>query len=120
MKICSWNVNGLGRKEKRRVVHRLVTKNKLDFVFIQESKVSSVDRKLIHCLWSCGNLNFVSSYSIGSTGGLISVWSNDFFESKTIFQRYLVVIGRIVSLNLRCAFVNLYAPNDDEERLASW
>ncbi|XVF23444.1 hypothetical protein REPUB_Repub13aG0039200 [Reevesia pubescens] len=48
-KIVTWNVRGLGMREKRRAVHRFVTKNDLDFLFLQESKLSEVNHRLEFC-----------------------------------------------------------------------
>ncbi|KAK3218959.1 hypothetical protein Dsin_012929 [Dipteronia sinensis] len=50
MECISWNVRGLGRPEKRRAVSIMVKKYKPSFLFIQETKVSSVDYRIVNCL----------------------------------------------------------------------
>ncbi|KAK3224934.1 hypothetical protein Dsin_004796 [Dipteronia sinensis] len=50
MKCISWNVRGLGRPEKRRAVSIMVKKCKPSFLFIQETKVISVDYRIVNCL----------------------------------------------------------------------
>ena len=39
MKILFWNVRGLGKAEKRRMVRRLVKAKNVDMLLIQESKM---------------------------------------------------------------------------------
>ncbi|XVF82173.1 hypothetical protein PTKIN_Ptkin16aG0023900 [Pterospermum kingtungense] len=58
----------------------------------------------------------------GNSGGLISCWKEEFFslESKICSQRFIVLIGTIKELNLRCAICNVYALNDDADRLSLW
>ncbi|XVE95789.1 hypothetical protein REPUB_Repub02eG0163900 [Reevesia pubescens] len=62
------------------------------------------------------------SGSTGSAGGLITIWSGDFFElhSKVISSRYILLIGLIKPLQLLCGIGNIYAPNDDGERSQLW
>jgi exonuclease III len=43
MKILSWNVRGLGDKEKRDLVQSTLFEHKPDIVCIQESKLSNID-----------------------------------------------------------------------------
>ncbi|OMO55387.1 hypothetical protein COLO4_36010 [Corchorus olitorius] len=45
---------GAGRREKRRAVRRLVFKEKLDMVFIQETKMQNSDEKCLKKLWGKG------------------------------------------------------------------
>lgn len=42
MKICSWNVRGLGDRDKRAAVKDVIRSSKADIVLIQESKLSSM------------------------------------------------------------------------------
>ncbi|KAK3188486.1 hypothetical protein Dsin_028047 [Dipteronia sinensis] len=50
MECISWNVRGLGRPEKKRVVSIMVKKYKPSFLFKQETKVSSVDYRIVNFL----------------------------------------------------------------------
>ncbi|XVF06563.1 hypothetical protein REPUB_Repub06bG0060100 [Reevesia pubescens] len=122
MGLISWNVRGLGKREKRRFVRRVSLNWKLDLLFIQESKVKEVDQRFARSLWRDSLVSFEFSSSIGSTGGLISLWNNDFFEveSKFISHRFILLIGIIKQWKFRYGFVNLYSPNDDGERAIFW
>lgn len=57
MIIVSWNVRGLGRPEKRLAVKKLVRRHKVEFLMLQETKVSTNVVRIIHDVWgsqSCG------------------------------------------------------------------
>ena len=60
--------------------------------------------------------------SDGASGGLISLWDDNFFmlEDKIMAQRYVLLVGVIKTLNFKCGFENVYAPNDDRERQIFW
>lgn len=51
MKILSYNIRGLGDTAKRRVIREVLCRNQVDMVCIQETKSSSVDRRLCAQLW---------------------------------------------------------------------
>ncbi|KAK2648320.1 hypothetical protein Ddye_015809 [Dipteronia dyeriana] len=50
MLIISWNVRGLGKAKKRRMVRGLVSSQNPDFVFLQESKLKVFDQRVIRSL----------------------------------------------------------------------
>ncbi|OMO58103.1 hypothetical protein CCACVL1_25585 [Corchorus capsularis] len=49
--IATWNIRGIGRKEKRNAVRKLVFKEKLDMIHLQETKSSSADTRQSEDLW---------------------------------------------------------------------
>ncbi|KAL4379088.1 hypothetical protein GQ457_02G028950 [Hibiscus cannabinus] len=112
---------GLGRREKKAAVRNLFLAYKPRVPFLQESKLQSVEGKLVRYL--CGgasDFSFVHSPSEGSSGGIISLWDQNYFglESSTIHKSYIVLLGSIIPLQFKCALVNIYAPNDNAERLS--
>ncbi|OMO91306.1 reverse transcriptase [Corchorus capsularis] len=84
----------------------------------QESKCEGFDPKQFRLIWGEGNIHGVFADAVGKAGGLISIWRDDFFQmdSSIISQRILIILGSIRALDMKCAFVNVYAPNNDEER----
>ena len=91
-------------------------------LFIQESKLEVVNPRLWRSLAGHGPFSgdFVSS--VGTVGGLITLWNEKFFtiEEKVSANRFMLLVGSIKSKNFRCGFGNIYAPNDDRERQAFW
>ncbi|XVE88638.1 hypothetical protein DITRI_Ditri19aG0085600 [Diplodiscus trichospermus] len=88
----------------------------------EETKLNIVNPRLPRWLW--GKDNFVGEFveTVDNSGGLISCWKESFFSEKlkTVSQRYILVIGTIKSVQFKYDFGNIYAPNDDGERLRFW
>ncbi|KAE8721931.1 pentatricopeptide repeat-containing protein [Hibiscus syriacus] len=63
---------------------------------------------------------FVESPAIGSSGGMLSCWDDNFFEidDQFIHRRFIAVFGKIKSNHLRCGFINVYGPSVEEEKAA--
>ena len=122
MKIFSWNIRGLGRCEKKRVVRRVCSKEKLNLVFIQESKLQEVNSRTLRLLSGKGSFQGEWVGSIGAAGGLISLWDEIFFnvEGKIVNQRFILLEGVVLQRNFKCGFGNIYAPNDEREKQTFW
>ncbi|KAL4353131.1 hypothetical protein GQ457_06G018130 [Hibiscus cannabinus] len=115
----SWNTRGLGRPEKLRSVVSTMKECKVRVVFLQETKISVLKPGFKSRL--CGQTfrGFEFSPSNGASGGLITLWDTDFFsiECQVIKDRFIVLVGTIVRLKLKCGLVNIYAPNDQVARV---
>ncbi|XVE81889.1 hypothetical protein DITRI_Ditri15bG0102300 [Diplodiscus trichospermus] len=122
MKIGTWNIRGLGRGEKKRAVKKLVSKGKLNMLFLQETKLKNTSVRLSRWLRGSSFFRGVFVDAEGTAGGLVTCWDENFFEeeSRITSNRFILLIGFIKSINLRCGFMNLYAPNDDAERMNFW
>ena len=116
MKLISFNVRGLGSKEKIRMLRRLTTKNKPWFLLIQETKLEKVEINITRRLWYDGSgvMEYVASE--GNSGGLITVWDDRIFVAQEIVKRFrfMVLIGELSQMKIQVAIVNVYAPNDDK------
>ncbi|KAK9941489.1 hypothetical protein M0R45_018083 [Rubus argutus] len=105
MKIISWNIRGLGSKNKRRVIKEILVNKGADIVILQETKKVEVDRKLVSSIWGARYKNWTSIPSTGRTaraGGILIMWNTKFvfvIESVvgdfTISIKIRAVMGRI-------------------------
>lgn len=77
--ICSWNIRGIGRGEKRWGVRDFLKRGKGDIITLQETKLQSIDRKISADLWGRGDFDFVHKPAVGRAGGLLVAWN----KSKT-------------------------------------
>ncbi|OMO71257.1 reverse transcriptase [Corchorus capsularis] len=114
-------------KDKQEVVRALIEQEKgskivgkevLEMVFIQESKLSRDSKTLIKLVWGKGGCSGDMN-SEGASSGLVTVWKDDFFEKEFAIMRsrFIVVVGVLKSNGVRVGFGNFYAPNDDAERV---
>lgn len=76
MNIISWNVRGIGSKEKRALVESFIQQHHPSVVILQETKISKVDRFIVKSLWSSRNIAWAFKGSIGASGGIIILWNN--------------------------------------------
>ncbi|XP_022741900.1 uncharacterized protein LOC111293429 [Durio zibethinus] len=122
IKVISWNVRGLGSRTKKKALKKLISKQILSMIFLQETKNSPPDSRFLKYLWSRDAFKGEWVGSNGRSGGLISLWSEQFFtlESSFINHRFTLLQDTINALNIPCIFVNIYAHNDPAERNNLW
>ncbi|XVF65903.1 hypothetical protein PTKIN_Ptkin09bG0288100 [Pterospermum kingtungense] len=89
MKLVTWNIRGLGRREKQRAVKRLLAKGRFDLVFLQETKLNKHNARLGRWLWGRDPFKIEFVNAIGSAGGLLFCWNVHFFqlERKVLAHR---------------------------------
>lgn len=118
MLAISWKVRGLGCLEKICAMRSLSQKYKPQFLFLEEIKLQDSGNRVIERLWGRGDCSWVVANLLGASKGLISIWSNIFFEvdCRMTNRRYVLIIGKLKLYNVECGLVNLYAPNDEGER----
>lgn len=120
MQILSWNIRGLGSFSKKRFLSKLIKKKRPDMVFIQETKLESVDRLAIQRIWGVSNVDYACSNSEGASGGLLTIWNSSFFKpvNVTVNRSFILLQGTID--NFPCIIVNIYAPNVALARHVLW
>jgi mannosylglycoprotein endo-beta-mannosidase len=116
MRICTWNVRGLGSKRKRSVIRRLLANCGADIIILQETKKVEVDRRLVSSIWGSRFKDWVSIPAFGTAGGLVLIWNT----------RYVSVLESVVgafSVSIKIQGVNrsdwwltgVYGPNGYRE-----
>lgn len=73
MNIIYLNIQGLGHKAKQRWVKELCSKNKVNFIALQETKMECIDLFTLKALWGNFAFDYAVSPSVGSSGGIICV-----------------------------------------------
>jgi exonuclease III len=121
MKIISWNVRGVGRRSKRRLIKEKLVNSKADVVILQETKKAEFQRKLIGSIWGVRYTDWVSIPSNGSSGGILVMWKT---KSVSVME---AVIGNF-SVSIKIQAINgrgwwlsgVYGPNKTREREEFW
>ncbi|KAK2656833.1 hypothetical protein Ddye_009885 [Dipteronia dyeriana] len=100
MLTLSWNIRGLGRVEKRRVVRNLVITHRPTFLFIQESKLDSINNKVFSSIEGMWLSRGMGVDEVGTAGGLIYIWNDDLAIAKSCISNNncLIIAGKLVSL----------------------
>ncbi|XVF31078.1 hypothetical protein REPUB_Repub16aG0114500 [Reevesia pubescens] len=101
----------LGGSLKRKYVLTLVRKEKADVLFLQETKLVSVDAKLCSKLWDSKSFDWVAKNSDGRSGGLLCIWNSLVFEKLDFFEveHFIGVDGFWRKERKRSLLVNVYA-----------
>ncbi|KAK8533942.1 hypothetical protein V6N13_028381 [Hibiscus sabdariffa] len=118
LNLLSWNIRGIGKVEKHRAIKKLVVSNDVEILFVQESKLETVDVKLVKAIWNKAVDNILFSPARGLSGGILCCWDDNFLmvDFSLIRPNFILFSGMVTRWKKKCNFVNLYAPNDASDR----
>lgn len=124
MKIISWNIRGLGSKNKRRVIKEMLVSKSADIVILQETKKVEVDRKLVGSIWGAKFKNWVSIPSTGRSGragGILIMWNTKIVSVLESVVGDFTVSIKIEGCNDQHWWLSgVYGPNNVRERINFW
>ncbi|CAL5385523.1 uncharacterized protein LOC114290665 [Camellia sinensis] len=80
MKILSWNIRGLGRQEKRRMIKKIIRERKIDIALFQETKKAIESNDMVRSLWTRDKMEYMVVNSDGLAGGLLCIWDPGVFQ----------------------------------------
>lgn len=121
MKILSWNIRGLGQKEKRSKIKKMVKDRRVDILFLQETKLKSVNNVFINSIWGHSDFDFMEVDSIDSAGGLLCIWNSNVFKMLDVCSnRNFLLLSGILDSDFVCNLVNVYSPCAASERRKLW
>ncbi|KAK2643607.1 hypothetical protein Ddye_025370 [Dipteronia dyeriana] len=120
MIILSWNVRD--RLEKRKAVYNPVKRHRPFLLFIQETKLCCFDLRTFKSLGGSILTRGLGVEAVGSAGGLITLWKEDFFEVKAVISndRCISVSGFLTESGCEANFCNVYAANEESSRIEVW
>lgn len=109
MRIIAWNIRGLGSTLKIEAINRVVRMNRVDVLFIQETKLELVSVELIKKIWGNGGFDFKYVAAVERLGGLLTIWDKGSFvaEVELCERRFIVVVGKWVTEEKVATLVNL-------------
>src|SRR4051812_1247954 len=106
MIVGSLNIRGGGNLIKRRRISSIIAKGKADIFMIQESKLEVVDSKIVKSFWVKDKIGWSCANSVGSRGGLITMWKEEIFEEILSFKG-----EGFLGVKLRCKDLSFYVVN---------
>lgn len=121
MKILSWNIRGLGKKEKRSKIKKMVRDRGVDILFLQETKLKSTNSFFINSIWGHSDFGFMEVDSNESSGGLLCVWNSNLFKLMEVCSnRNFLLLSGICGSDFSCILINVYGPCIATERGKLW
>ncbi|GJX62020.1 RNA-directed DNA polymerase, eukaryota [Tanacetum coccineum] len=114
-----YDMQGLEHKTKKEWVQELNTKHKIIFLAIQETKLDCISYMDVKFIWGNSNYLFVSSDSMGSSGGILCVWEASIFRKDyaTVSDNFIGIYGTWLPSNTKVLFVAVYAAPSSSSHL---
>ncbi|GLT88307.1 hypothetical protein SLE2022_063400 [Rubroshorea leprosula] len=122
MILLSMNIRGLGGIGKKREIRDLVAKQKVDVLFVQETKMEKIDRCLCRMVWDSDNFEWVAQPANGTLGGILIIWNANVFKKIGYLEGagFLGVVGNWGDENVPCYLVTVYSPCDLASKRILW
>ncbi|GKV38927.1 hypothetical protein SLEP1_g46780 [Rubroshorea leprosula] len=118
---CIENRNKGGTLKKKEV-RRLVTEEKPDFLFLQETKLEKVDVDICSQLWNSDELDWVTKGSAGASRGLLCIWDKRRFIKREEFigDGFVGISGEWGANKQQYSLINVYGPKDRQKKASLW
>ncbi|GKA73845.1 RNA-directed DNA polymerase, eukaryota [Tanacetum coccineum] len=86
------------------------------------SKHGSMIEALVKSIWGNSQFEFAECPSIGTSGGLVSMWDSNAFSKNKVFQfdNFIVVEGTWIASHIHFFMINVYAPQDVKKKAILW
>ncbi|XP_016192510.1 uncharacterized protein LOC107633388 [Arachis ipaensis] len=118
----SWNIRGLRRDGKLRMVKDLKNKHRIHMLGLTETKRQIVTRFDIARVWGQDSPGWEYVGSDDMSGGLLLIWDEAVFKLNNCYkvERWLCVEGEILKNSFNCVFVLVYDAHDRDEEIKVW
>ena len=122
MNIITYNVRGLGRGVKWHAIRRLVKKEKLAMICIQETKKESIGRSMCQAMWGDTTVSWEVQPAINSAGGMLCMWTENTFtlQRKVVGNGFICLTGLWIKEALQVHIVNIYSSCDMQSKRVLW
>ena len=122
MKILSLNVQGLGHKTKKEWIKELNFKHRINFLAIQETKLECISDMDVKFMWGNSNFQYVTSDSLGNSGGILCVWEQSVFQKTgaSVSDNFIAVYGTWLATSTKILIIVIYAPQSYTLKRTLW
>ena len=112
LKLLSWNVRGVNKSTKRKVIKSVFRKQKVDLFCIQETKIQSMTDRVVRSLGTGRFLDWKVLNACGSAGGILICWDKRALEPLEweVGQFSLSCRFRTMENGVTWAFTGVYGP----------
>lgn len=118
IKVCSWNVRGLGETVKCGHVLSELLSSSAEIVLLQETKLADISSLKLYSFLPRRLDNYHHFPANGSSGGILTAWSGSAFAQISVSStpNTLTVCLTSTATNLSLRITNVYAPASPELR----
>ncbi|GJS13387.1 RNA-directed DNA polymerase, eukaryota [Tanacetum coccineum] len=117
-----YSMEGLGHKTKKEWIKTLAVLHKLNFLAIQETKMTNVSHMNVKFLWGNSNYDYVCSDALGFSGGILCIWETSIFkrDNVTLSDNFIAIYGTWLPNNSKILFIVVYAPQEVSRKRILW
>ena len=122
MLAMTWNLRGLRKAEKRRMVKKVVLSQNPAVLFVQESKLCVFDSHITRSIGGTILTRGIGVDAVGSAGGLFTLWNEDSVTIKGYIsnQWCIILVGILNKIGEEVVLCNVYASNSENEIRELW
>lgn len=110
--ILAWNVRGLGRLDKRRIVKDIVQSSSMELLVLVESKLKSLPRTFLRQVCHFPLVDGICLHSKGAAGGIWVIWDSSKIEiiNSWVKEFSVSVLGRMRNIEEAWLLSGVYGP----------
>ncbi|GKB92738.1 RNA-directed DNA polymerase, eukaryota [Tanacetum coccineum] len=103
MNFMSLNIQGLGQRAKKDWIKELCTKNKVNFVSLQETKMETIELFNVKECWGNFAFEYKCGASVGNSGGILCIWDPSMFRNtmSTASDYFIMSTAGLEEVHLR-------------------
>ena len=122
MNIITYNVRGLRRGIKWSSIRRMVKKEHIDMICIQETKKEVIEKSMCQALWGDSEISWEAHPASNSACGILCIWSEKTFklERKVIDNGFIMLVGQWLKEAQQVHVISIYSPCDIRNKRALW
>ena len=122
MNIASYNVRGLGRGVKWVAIRRLINKENIHMICLQETKKDTIDKSLCQALWGSAEVMWEMQPANNSAGGILCMLTETAFklQNKVIGNGFIYLEGECIREAQKICIVTIYSPCDIHNKRILW
>ncbi|GKB00187.1 RNA-directed DNA polymerase, eukaryota, partial [Tanacetum coccineum] len=93
-----------------------------DVAALQETKMDCISNMDVKFMWGNSNFQFVTSDSIGNSGGILCVWEQSIFKKDgvSVSDNFIALYGTWLPTNTKILIVVIYAPQSAVLKRTLW
>lgn len=103
-------------------IKNIILKDNIQFVCLQETKNETCNKEMCQAIWSDCEMKWVMQPSINVVGGLLYLWSEDFFTLHNLLQGdgYIGLEGLWKEGGFIVTLINIYSPCELDLKRRLW
>ncbi|GJY21566.1 RNA-directed DNA polymerase, eukaryota [Tanacetum coccineum] len=97
---------------KKEWIKELNFKHRSNFLAIQETKMDCISDMDVKFMWGNSNFQYITSDSVGNSGGLLCVWEQSIFKKSgaSVSDNFIALYGTWLPTSTKILIIVIYAP----------